>query len=733
MKKNIFSKNKKNFFQDAINDCFVTEQTINTRDRIISKNLRMSMNTRHTDRNNNILVIGGSGAGKTFRFVKPIILQQGSSFFITDPKGEIFRDTSNFLRMNGYDVKVINLLNETEMFKSSGYNPFVYISSETDVLKLITNLISNTTPANSQSSDPFWEKAEALLLQALFFYVWMEGVPVGISNCKKPGTNEDDVDEILRLIDDPNTQKVKNVRAVMTLLRFADFKTNARGQKEKSTLDQIFDHLEQKNPLHKAVVNYNKVMRGAADTVRSIIISANSRLAPVESEAILTLFDEDEINIESMGVKKTVVYCIIPDNDKTYNFVVGLLYTQAFQKLYYEADFVHGGRLPVHVTFLLDEFANVALPDDFLSLLSTMRSREISSIIIIQDISQIKKMYKEGEHESLEANCDTWVYLGGNGPSTQKELSELMGKHTYDKKTSGTTFGKQGSSSQNEDVIGRELMFPSELRRMDGKKCVVFLRGYYPILDDKIDTLHHPLWNMMVNSAKKPLFDARIERARKKGKGDEMSNFYLPNDYRYLLEEDKFKRKQYFEEKKVQEAIGGIVPPEPERNVIELSLSQFDRYYHKLISDEQTENLSEKELMANNKRLDDERKLFIGDDNENNADKDLVNGNYEDNNTVKKNEVEIHDNRPVKSPIGPGFNSNEKSIRTQNDKLNMMQTVYAAFRSVLISEGITNKKAESLMNFVIQRNTTKDKLNIFLESIDPDMDMDSILMIYNSI
>lgn len=715
--------------KDDVNEFFVSEGFINPRDRIISNNLRMSMNTRHTDRNNNILVIGGSGAGKTFRFVKPIILQQGSSFFITDPKGEIFRDTSNFLKMNGYDVKVLNLLNETEMLKSSGYNPFDYISSETDVLKLITNLISNTTPANSSSSDPFWEKAEAMLLQALFFYVWIEGVPIGIDKLKMTDqngnpTNEDDVERILMAIDDKNIPKVKNVRAVMTLLRFAEFKTDPRGIKKDSTLDKIMSHLEAKNPLHKAVINYNKVMRGAADTVRSIIISANSRLAPVESEALLKLFDEDEINIESMGVKKTVVYCIIPDNDKTYNFVVGLLYTQAFQKLYYEADFVHGGRLPVHVTFLLDEFANVALPDDFLSLLSTMRSREISSIIIIQDISQIKKMYKDGEHESLEANCDTWVYLGGNGPSTQKELSELMGKHTYDKKTNGTTFGKQGSSSENEDVIGRELMFPSELRRMDGKKCVVFIRGYFPILDDKIDTLHHPLWNMMVDSAKKPLFDARLERVRKKGRGGN-SMFLFQNEYKYLLEEDKFKEKQYLDEKKVQEAIGGEVPKTPEKSCTQMNLSQFFEYYQKITSNITTQNMNSENIKKNLDRMQQERNFLMGGSNNNQSIDEVSTDENHNEVPNKKND----DSASVSDKEGSNGFSRHKDASESTNKNNDV----LIFSAMLIKQGFNDSISKAITKMVIERHMNQEDFTKLLVNIDPIMDIDMIESIMESL
>ena len=432
---------------------------VNTRNRILSRNIRMTLNTRHTDLNNNILVIGGSGAGKTYRFVKPQLMQMSGSYIITDPKGELYRDTSNFLRQNGYDIKVLNLLDEEEMRKSSRFNPFRYVRSEVDILKLITNLIKNTTPEGSTTNDPFWEKAEGMGLQALFYYVWQEGVPENIWEYKTP-SGEDDRKRILDAIHNPDVPKVHNVRAVMELLKFAEFKEDPKtGAKLDSTLDIIMKDLEYSKPNHKAVLNYNKVMRGAADTVRSIIISMNSRLAPVESEAILSILDEDEMDIELTGTRKTAIYCVIPDNDTTYNFLVGILYNMMFQRLYYEADFVHGGSLPVPVTFLLDEFDNVALPENFLSLLSTMRSRNISAIIIVQDISQLKTRYKDGAHEKILANCDTWIYLGGNGPGTQKELSELMGKATIDKRTSGETLGKQGNSSRNYDVIGRDVPY----------------------------------------------------------------------------------------------------------------------------------------------------------------------------------------------------------------------------------------------------------------------------------
>lgn len=576
---------------------------VNTRNRILSQNIQMSLNTRHTDLNNNVLVIGGSGAGKTYRFVKPQLMQMNGSYIITDPKGELYRDTSNFLRQNGYEVKVINLLSEEQMKKSSHFNPFLYIKNEVDILKLITNLIKNTTPEGSSTNDPFWEKAEGMGLQALFYYVWLEGVPENIWEYKLP-SGEDDRRRILDAIHNPNVPKVHNVRAVMELLKFAEFKEDSKtGAKQDSTLDIIMRELEYENPNHKAVLNYNKVMRGAADTVRSIIISMNARLAPVESEAILSILDEDEIDIELIGTRKTAIYCVIPDNDTTYNFLIGILYNMMFQRLYYEADFVHGGSLPVSVTFLLDEFDNVALPENFLSLLSTMRSRNIDSVIIIQDLSQLKTRYKDGAHEKILANCDTWIYLGGNGRETQKELSEMMGKATIDKRTSGETLGKQGNSSRNYDVLGRELMFPDELRKIEGNVCILFIRTFDPILDRKIDSQRHPCWKPMCRAAKKELFDARIERAKRKKlkMNKEGIRFVEAVELSRLELLEQRKMKHYEDELRLAEISGEKPPEKPEMQIFKLSLEELELLVKKMDEDSENRMLLDEALLERTK------------------------------------------------------------------------------------------------------------------------------------
>jgi len=490
----------------------------------------MSLDTRITDLNNNVLVIGGSGAGKTYRFVKPQVLTLSSSFIFTDPKGELLRDCGGFLKESGYEVKVLNLLNADGMGHSNHYNPFRYIRTGIDIEKLINNMIQNTTPKNSTQADPFWEKAETMLWQALFYYVW-----------------------------EHESLENKNIPRVLELLSMAEFEEDSRGNKKKSELDMIFDGLmerEQKRmeeerkegkipkPMDPAVTAYNACMRGAADTVRSIIISANARLNPLKSPEILDLLRDDEMDIPEIGAgknydkkTKTALFCVIPDNDKTFNFIIGMLYSQIFQELYYQADFCYGGKLPIHVTFMMDEFANVALPDGFTSLLSTMRSREISSVIIIQNMAQIKELF-EKSWETIPGNCDTLIYLGGNEQETHKYISEALGKATIEKRSNGQTLGRQGSSSRNFDETGRELMLPDEVRRTDGKKCIVILKGYPPVLDDKIETYKHPLFYKMDG---KYIHEPGREREKKK------SLMFMNADYlEHVKEEDAKSGKQTY-------------------------------------------------------------------------------------------------------------------------------------------------------------------------------------------
>lgn len=437
-----------------------------SKNRILSNNVRMSTDTSVTGLNNNMLVIGGSGAGKTFFIVKPNIMQMmlNNSFIATDPKGEIARATANMLKKNGYNVKVLNLI---DMAKSDGYNPFRYIREENDVVKLVTNIISNTTPKETASTDPFWEKSESMFLQALFYYVWLEMPP-----------------------------NRKNFQSVLDLLSEAEVDAKGNDSKLTKKMKQLAktSKLKQNHPAYK---QYMKVIRGAGDTVRSIIISANSRLALLENPQILRILSKDDLHLEELGIgvngdkhTRTALFCIIPDSDKSYNFIVGMLYTQLFQELYFQADFKNDGKLPIQVTLMMDEFANVALPDDFCSLLSTMRSRRISSIIIVQNLAQIKALFKD-TWETITGNCDTLVYLGGNEKSTHQYISEMLGKSTIDKRSTGETRGVHGSASRNYNVLGRELMTPDEVRNMSNKKCLIFIKGFNPIFDDKYIPFRH--------------------------------------------------------------------------------------------------------------------------------------------------------------------------------------------------------------------------------------------------
>ncbi|MDE6252585.1 MAG: type IV secretory system conjugative DNA transfer family protein [Lachnospiraceae bacterium] len=462
--------------------------------RQLTQNIYMSMNTRRTDLNNNITVVGGSGAGKSFRLARPILMSMAGSYICTDPKGELARSMGKYLEDRGYDVKVLNLLNIHGMKKSVRYNPLDYIRNDMDVVKLATNIMANTAVKDAKSNDPFFDEAAGKLLQALIYYT----VEVHKNNPVK-----------------------KNFRTVMELLAMADFEIDPDTMsKKESDLDIMFSDLEEKEnrrmmeerrqgkipkPMSNAVIKYNSIMRGAADTVRSIVITLDNRLSNMHIEELLDLLSEDEINIPDIGMgknldgkTKTALFLVIPDNDKSFNFIIGMLYTQIIQELYYQADIICDGELPISVTFLMDEFANVALPDDFDSVLSTERSRNMNSIIILQNMAQIKAMY-EKKWENITGNCDTFIYLGGNEQSTHEYVSKMLGKGTFDKRTFGETKGRQGSSSRNYDVVGRELMLPEEVRKMNKRKCLVLIRGYDPVIDFKIRTEKHPLFKYINN------------------------------------------------------------------------------------------------------------------------------------------------------------------------------------------------------------------------------------------
>lgn len=562
-----------------INGCSI----VNTKNRIISQNIQISIDTEYTNLNNNIIVIGGPGSGKSYRIAKPNIMQMTGSYIITDPKGELLRDTAGFLKAHGYEIKVLNLLNAKEMKKSTRYNPFKYLKYDVDVITLISQLISNTTPKGVSPSDPFWEKAEGMFLQSLFYYVWKEGVKM------------------------PDGTVQHNIPAVMELIKKAEIKEDpVTGMRMDSELDILMSELEERDPEHLAVINYNKSMRGAADTVRSVLMEANSRLATLENKEIQQLLSEDEMDLASLGREKVALYCVIPDNNKSYNYIVGLLYSQMYQELYYQADFVYGGKLPVHVTCLLDEFANVALPDDFCSLLSTMRSRNISSIIIIQNMAQIKKLFKD-DYETLPGNSSVLIYLGSNEKQMHKYLCESMGKMTIDKRTSSVTKSKQGSSSFSNDIMSREIMTEAEVRKLNRKKCIVLIEGFDPVIDDKIATNRHPFWPELCRTKKTFFFDARLERVYKKSQIGLCTGAKLKT----LKMLDEIEQKEYKYELMVSRKTGENPPKEPKKRVMPLSirtLLEMDFEHAGNDFEEFVSSISREEMLANRKKEQEKEK-----------------------------------------------------------------------------------------------------------------------------
>jgi len=425
--------------------------------KLLTQNVAIGLDGRTHRRNLNVLVCGGSGAGKTRYFAKPNIMNCNTSYCILDPKGELLRDTGNLLREKGYDIKVIDLI---DMEKSHCYNPFVYLRSDNDIQRLVTNLFKNTTPKGSQSQDPFWDQAAMMLLLALVFYLHYEA---------------------------PDDEQ--NFSMVLDMIRNGEVKEE--NDKHDSPLDVLFQRLEDRNPEHIALKYYRNYRSGSGKTLKSIQITLLSRLEKFNLDSLASITETDEMELWSIGEKKTAIYAIIPDNDSSFNFIVGLLYTQLFQQLYYQADVVHGGRLPIHVHFVMDEFANVALPDDFDKLLSTMRSREISVSIIIQNLAQLKALF-EKQWESICGNCDEFLYLGGNEQSTHEYVSKLLGKETIDLNTYGKSHGRNGSYSTNWQITGRELMTPDEVRMLDNRYALLFIRGERPVQDFKYDILKHP-------------------------------------------------------------------------------------------------------------------------------------------------------------------------------------------------------------------------------------------------
>lgn len=467
--------------------------------KILSQNVRIGLDGRRHRRNLNTLVIGGSGAGKTRFFGKPNLMQCNTSFVILDPKGEQLRDVGNLLEKEGYVIKVVDLIN---MNRSHCYNPFRYIKDDKDVLKLITNLIRNTTPKGSQTNDPFWEKSETALLEALCLYLLHEA-----------------------------PEEEQNFTMVMEMIAAAEVKED--DEEYQSPLDELFERLEIRNPNSLALKQYKIYKQAAGKTAKSILISVGVRLSAFNLESIASLTATDELELDLVGERKTAIFAVIPDNDSTFNFLIGMLYTQLFQMLYYQADIVHGGALPVPVHFLMDEFANVALPDEFDKLLSTMRSRLIFVSIIIQNLAQIKGLYKDS-WESIVGNCDTLYYLGGNEQSTHKFMSEYLGKETLDTNTYGKSSGRSGNYSTNYQQAGRELLTPDEVRLLDNDYGLLFIRGERPVFDKKYDILKHPRINETTDGNAKPYLHGKIKYSI-----DDWQNILLSDrEYELLSNED---------------------------------------------------------------------------------------------------------------------------------------------------------------------------------------------------
>ena len=484
---------------DARQICKKYSQKPYSQNILLTQNFRISLDTHKHRRCLNILVVGGSGAGKSRDFALPNIMQCCCSMVITDPKAELLRKTGGLLEKKGYEVRVFDLINPDTSFC---YNPFEYVHDDKDVLRLISNLIQNTTPKGSQSSDPFWEKSETALLQALMLYLLHEAPP-----------------------------EEQNFAMIMEMLGSAQVKEE--DEDYESPLDILFDRLEMRDPDSIAVKQYHIYKQAAGKTAKSILISVGVRLAAFNLPQIAKLTNTDELDLSNMGERKVALFCCIPDADTSLNYLVGMIYSQLFQTLYYMADRVHGGALPVPVNCIMDEFPNVSLPNEFEKILATCRSRSIYCSIIIQNMSQLKSLFKDS-WESLVGNCDEFLYLGGNEKETHKYVSELLGKETIDTNTYGQTKGKSGSYSTNFQQSGRELLQPDEVRMLDNQNALLFIRGERPILDAKYDLMKHPNIRYTEDGGAGPFNYAKAPLAHDDFTFDETRY----DDYELLLDED---------------------------------------------------------------------------------------------------------------------------------------------------------------------------------------------------
>ena len=479
--------------------------------KLLTQHVAIGLDGRKHRRNLNVLVIGGSGAGKTRFYCKPNLMQANTSFVVLDPKGEQLRDCGHLLEANGYEVRVLDLIN---MEKSHCYNPFVYLRNDNDVQRLVTNLFKSTTPKGAQSQDPFWDTAAQMLLLALIFFLKYEAP-------------EDE----------------QNFAMVMDMIRYGEVDEE---DNMPSALDILFSDLRTREPGHIALKYYDAYHSGAAKTLKSIQITLAARLEKFNLESLASLTITDELDLPSLGEKKCAVFALIPDNDTSFNFLVSILYTQLFQQLFECADAKYGGSLPVHVHFLMDEFANVSLPEDFDKILSVMRSRGVSVSIILQNLAQLKALF-EKQWESIVGNCDEFVYLGGNEQATHKYVSELLGKATIDTNTYNKSYGMRGTYTRNDQIQGRELMMPDEVRMLDNQYALLFIRGERPVKDLKYDILKHPNVRLTVDGKAQPYIHGSTDKAvstimfledKKEIEMEASITDVLESDYEILSEED---------------------------------------------------------------------------------------------------------------------------------------------------------------------------------------------------
>ena len=451
---------------------------------LLTQTERLTMNGRPANpkyaRNKNVLVIGGSGSGKTRFFVKPNLMQMHSSYCVTDPKGTIVLECGKMLEDNGYEIKILNTIN---FKKSMKYNPFAYLRSEKDILKLVQTIIANTKGEGEKAGEDFWVKAEKLYYTALIGYIFYEA-----------------------------PREEKNFATLLDMIDASEVRED--DETYMNPIDRLFEALEKKEPTHFAVKQYKKYKLAAGKTAKSILISCGARLAPFDIQELRDLMSEDELELDTLGDRKTALFVIISDTDDTFNFVVSIMYSQLFNLLCDKADDVYGGRLPIHVRCLLDEFANIGLIPKFEKLIATIRSREISASIILQAQSQLKAIYKDNA-DTIVGNCDSTLFLGGKEKTTLKELSETLGKETIDLYNTSETRSNQKSFGLNYQKTGKELMSQDEITVMDGSKCIFQLRGVRPFLSDKFDITKHKNYKLLEDYDKKNLFDIESYMKRK--------------------------------------------------------------------------------------------------------------------------------------------------------------------------------------------------------------------------